>query len=257
MSPTRESRGLKKTTSYAYHLLGFLILGTAWQLVGRFQSNPAMPSLFRISRTVYYLIRDGPFTKHVAASLTILLSGLGIASGIGFAIGVLLHRYRRFNAAAFPVIECVRGIASLTLFPLLIVLFGLGPQTRMFVIFWTAWPAIVLSVHNSLDVDGSVVDAARTAGAGEWRIMLSVRIPMAARGILTGIRIGAGGAWIALIPAEMLGASRGLGYFLLWSAQSFEFEKVYAAIIAIAAIGGLMNMGLMLIQKKLTLLTGE
>jgi len=253
----RNFRDQKKLSSFVYGLFGFLCIGAVWQLIRAIHASPAMPSLCSISKMTAYLIRDGPYIKHISASLTILLAGLGIAAVTGFTVGLLLYRYRWFNAAVFPVIECVRGVASLTLFPLLIVLFGLGPQTRVFIIFWTAWPAIVLSTYTSLDVDENVVDVARTSGAGEWRIIASVRIPMALQGILTGIRIGAGGAWIALIPAEMLGASKGLGYFLLWNAQSFEFEKVYAAIITIAAIGGLMNMVLALIQKKLYQISGE
>ena len=101
-----------------------------------------------------------------------------------------------------------------------------------------------------------MVDAARVFGAGEWRIILSIRTPMAAQGLITGIRIGMGGGWIGLIAAEMLGATRGLGYFLLWSSQSFQFERVYATIIVIAAIGGIMNGILLLIQKQLAKLTG-
>jgi ABC-type nitrate/sulfonate/bicarbonate transport system permease component len=257
MPKLRNLRGRKTLSSYIHNLLGFLILGAAWQLAGFIHANPALPPLQGVLKIMFYLIRDGPYLRHIAASLTILLTGLGIASCAGFIAGLLLYRYRWFNAAVFPVIECIRGVASLSLFPLLIVLFGLGPQARVFVIFWTAWPAVVLSAYNSLNVDENVVNAARTSGAGEWRVMASVRIPMALQGILTGIRIGAGGAWVALIPAEMLGASKGLGYFLLWSAQSFEFGKVYAAIITIAAIGGLMNTVLAHIQKKLYQITGE
>jgi ABC-type nitrate/sulfonate/bicarbonate transport system permease component len=253
----RNLRDRKRLSSHIYNLFGFFILGAVWQLVGSFQANPAIPSLQSVLKIMFYLIRDGPYLQHIAASLTILLTGLGMALCVGFTVGMLLYRYKWFSAAVFPVIECIRGVASMTLFPLLIVLFGLGPQTRVFIIFWTAWPAIVLSTYNSLKVDENVVNAARTSGAGEWRVMISVRIPMALQGILTGIRIGAGGAWVALIPAEMLGASKGLGYFLLWSAQSFEFEKVYAAIITIAAIGGLMNTVLARIQKKLYQITGE
>jgi ABC-type nitrate/sulfonate/bicarbonate transport system permease component len=210
-----------------------------------------------VFRTVFYLIRDGPFIRHISASLSILFSGIGIAAFAGFAIGLLLYRYKLFKAAAYPVIECVRGIAALTLFPLLIVLFGLGASARIFVIFWTAWPAVVLSTLNSLDVDKCVVDAARTAGAGDWRIIFSIRIPMAARGILTGLRIGAGGGWISLIAAEMLGAQKGIGFFLLWSSQSFQYERVYASIVIIALIGGAVNFILLLLQEALFQATGD
>ena len=166
-------------------------------------------------------------------------------------------RYGRLKAALLPVIESVRGVAALTLFPLLIITLGIGTVSRVFVIFWTAWPAIVLSTIASLEIDRGIVDAARAAGAGDWTIIARIRIPMALEGLVTGLRIGAGGGWISLIAAEMLGASRGLGYYLLWSSQSFEFRKVYAVILIIAAIGGLMNLCLLFLQKKAYLITGE
>jgi len=220
-----------------------------WQLIAHVKASPAMPSAVGILRTVFYFARDGPFINHVAASLSILFSGIAFAAAFGFAVGLLLYRYELFKAVVYPIIECVRGIGALTLFPLLIVLFGLGASARVFVIFWTAWPAIVLSTLESLKVDQSVIDAVRTAGAGDWVILFHIRIPMAAGGILTGIRIGAGGGWISLIAAEMLGAQKGIGFFLLWSSQSFQYEKVYASIVIIALIGGATNILLLLLQK--------
>lgn len=235
---------------------GFFVLAVMWQLVGRVRASPAMPPLDRILRMTISLIRDGTYLWHIGASLTIILLGISVAILIGFSLGLMLFRYGSFKAATLPVIESVRGVAALTLFPMLIVLFGLGTFSRVFVIFWTAWPAVVLSTVNSLDVDKSVVEAAKVYGAGEWRTIFSIRIPIAAQGIITGIRIGMGGGWIGLIAAEMLGATKGLGYYLLWSSQSFDFEKVYATIIVIAAIGGLMNLLLSLLQKKLCKITG-
>jgi len=250
------SQGGAKARNHLHYFFGFLSFGAAWQLLRLAKASPALPPPWAIARALFYLIRDGPLLRHAAASVGILLAGMGIAVAAGAAVGLMLFRYRAFRAAAYPVIECARGIASLTLFPLLIVLFGLGASARAFVIFWTAWPAVVLSTYGSLDVDREVIDAARVSGAGEWQAIFSIRIPMAAQGIMTGIRIAMGGAWIALIPAEMLGASKGLGYFLLWSTQSFEFEKAYATILSIAAVGGMMNLLLILLQKKLYLLAG-
>jgi len=228
---------------------GILTLAVIWQIAANVNASPAIPSLNRILGTLFYFIRDGTFTLHAGASLTVILLGIGAASFVGLALGLLMFRYRSFKEAAQPVVESVRGIPALTLFPLLIVLFGLGVFSRAFVIFWTAWPAVVLSTINSLDIDGNVVDAARTSGASEWKIMRSIRIPMAAQGLITGVRIGIGGGWVGLIAAEMLGATRGLGFFLLWSAQAFQFDRVYATIIVIAAIGGTMNWVLLMVQK--------
>ena len=235
---------------------GLLVMAGIWQLAGYMNRSPALPPLSKVLHTMYYFIRDGTFIRHAGASLTIILYGIGIAVLFGFILGLLLFRYESFRASALPVVECIRSVAALTLFPLLIVLFGIGTFSRAFVIFWTAWPAVVISTMHSLNVDESVIGAAQTAGAGEWQIIFCIRIPMAAQGIITGIRIGVGGGWIGLIAAEMLGATQGLGYFLLWSAQSFRFDRVYASIIVIAAIGGLMNLLLLLAQKQVMKITG-
>ena len=229
---------------------GIVLLAAIWQIAGPLYQSPALPTFGRVLGTLYYFIRDGTLNRHIAASLNIVLRGIGIAALIGFALGLLMFRYPSIRAAALPVIESIRGVAALTLFPLLIVLFGLSTFSRAFVIFWTAWPAILLSTVNSLNIDENVVDAARTSGAGEWRIIFRIRIPIASQGLITGLRIGVGGGWIGLIAAEMLGATQGLGYFLLWSAQSFRFERVYATIIVIAAIGGGMNWILLFAQRQ-------
>jgi len=235
---------------------GIFILAILWQIAGHLYHSPALPPLGRVLRTLYYFIRDGTLTPHITASLQIISLGIGVAVLFGFTLGLLMFRYRSVKIAILPVVETVRGVAALTMFPLLIVLFGLGIFSRVFIIFWTAWPAIVLSTLNSLDIDENIVDAAKVYGAGEWRTIFSIRVPIASQGLITGIRIGAGGGWIGLVAAEMLGATRGLGYFLLWSAQSFQFERVYATIIVIAAIGGVTNGILLLIQRQLTQITG-
>ena len=230
---------------------GFIVLIAIWQIAGSIRASPALPPPFGVIQTTWTLIRDGVYSEHIPASLEIILLGIAIAVFFGFCLGVLMFRYESFRLAALPLIESVRGVAALTLFPLLIVLFGIGTFSRVFVIFWTAWPAVVLSALHSLDIDENIVGAAQTSEAGEWQIITAIRIPMAMPGILTGIRIGVSGGWIGLVAAEMLGATRGLGFFLLWSAQSFRFERVYATIIIIAAIVGIMNLGLLLIQKQL------
>ena len=240
----------------ALRCLGFAMLFVVWYFASVARVSPALPSPAVVVVTTWELMREGVFTQHIAASLKVVLLGIAIAVTLGFSLGVLMFRYKSLYIAALPVIESVRGIAALTLFPLLIVLLGIDTPSRIFVIFWTAWPAVVLSTLNSLRINETITNAARVCGASEWRVMLVMRIPLASPGILTGVRIGISGGWIGLVAAEMLGATRGLGFFLLWSAQSFRFERVYATIIVIAVIGGVMNLVLLKIQEKLNIKFG-
>ena len=250
-------RNRSKLSKYFFALLGFFVVAVLWNGYSIVKASPAIPTVGDIMQMVFYLIRDGPFLLHITASMQIILLGIGAAACIGFTSGILIFRYPKLKAAVMPIVESIRGIAALTLFPLIVVVFGIGHFPRAFIIFWTAWPAIILSTIHSLEVDGSIIDAARVYGAGEWTIITHIRIPMALQGLITGLRIGVGGGWISLIAAEMLGASRGLGFYLLWSSQSFEFSKVYACIFIIAAIGGLMNLFLIFLQKKAKKLTGD
>jgi len=253
----RQGTGQPDTSKYLYAVLGFIAVAAAWNIFGRIKASPALPASGEIFKAVFQLIRDGPFLRHIAASMEIILWGIAAAAVIGFTVGVLIFRYPKLKAAVLPVIECARGVAALTLFPLIVVVSGISTFSRIFIIFWTAWPAIIISTIQSLNIDRDIVDAARDGGAGEWQIIMRIRIPMALRGLITGLRIGVGGGWISLIAAEMLGASKGLGFYLLWCSQSFEFSKVYACIFIIAAIGGFMNLFLLLLQEKAYLITGE
>jgi NitT/TauT family transport system permease protein len=151
-----------------------------------------------------------------------------------------------------PVVDSVRPVAALTLFPLLIIILGLGIWSKAFVIFWTAWPAMLLATLQSIrQVDQAVREAALLDGAGRWHMLAHIVLPLASPGIMTGLRIGMGGGWISLVSAEMLGASEGLGYMVLSSSQTFQFATMYAAIIIIAITGLLMNSILALVQQML------
>lgn len=138
------------------------------------------------------------------------------------------------------------GVRSLQLPSLL----GLGVKSKVFVIFWTAWPAILLNTAHGLNrVDADVCNAARIDGAGRWSLFRYIELPLALPMVMTGFRIGLSGGFISLVSAEMLGGSAGLGYSILAYSQTFRFPQMYAVIIIIAAIGLAMNTFLSLIQS--------
>ena len=225
-----------------YGIVGVLCAVLCWEVLSANSQSSAMPSFIHILQTFFVLALADSFRAHIIASLQVVLSGIGIAIVFGLSIGVMAAYRKRFKYAIMPIIECLRGISALTLFPLLIVIMGLGSASQIFVIFWTSWPPVLLSVLDSLEIGATLEsEAARMDGAGEWKILTAIRFPLALPYILTGIRVGFSGGWVSLIAAEMLGASNGLGFFLLWSAQSFDFNEVYATILTIGLIGGAIN----------------
>jgi ABC-type nitrate/sulfonate/bicarbonate transport system permease component len=241
----------KKAKKNTLTIIGFATSAIVWQIASIKINNPAMPRLEGIFKTLLELIMLPQYISNVISSLITICIGISLAVVLGFTLGILVYRYESIKLAIMPVIECIRGVAALTLFPLLIVLIGIGLPARVFVIFWTTWPAVLLSTIESLDIDSDIADAASICSTSQWNTIIHIRLPIGACGIMTGIRIGASGGWIGLIAAEMLGATKGLGYYLLWCSQSFKFEEVYATIIVIALIGGAMNAILKTLQNTM------
>ena len=221
-----------------------------WQVAASVADNPAIPTFTDIMLELYSLVASGSIWPHVLASFRLVIKGTSLAVTFGFGLGIIMSRYKFAYRFCLSLLESFRAIPAITLFPVLIILLGLGIESRIAVVFWTAWPVVTLVTMSAItNVDSDIIESAAICGAGKWRTMMRIQIPLANQGILTGIRSAMGLGWVAVVVAEMLGASHGLGYFLLWSSQSFQFARVYATIIVIALIGGVMNISLMRIQK--------
>lgn len=217
-------------------------MGLLWELAAHIFMSPIFPPLSRIFNALVELLLSGKAQGHIGASLQHILIGFGMATIIGGVFGIAMSQSRVVYTLVMPVVDSIRPIAALTIFPLLILLLGLGLWSKAFVIFWTAWPPILLSTLQSIrQVDTALLEAARIDGATRWRILTRVILPLASPSIVTGLRIGMGGGWISLVSAEMLGSSEGLGYLVLSSSQTFQFASMYAAIMLIAVIGLAMN----------------
>jgi NitT/TauT family transport system permease protein len=203
----------------------------------------------RLIMATWQLATQNVLFEHLKSSLFVLLSGVAAAVIFGVSFGILIHLFRSFRRPAVLVVDAVRSVAAIALFPVFILLFGIGFMCKSAVIFWTAWPPVLLSTVDSLDrVDANCIDAAENMGAGAFSTLLHVSLPIALPGILTGIRTGAGTGWISLIAAEMLGSNSGLGFFVLLSSQTFDYAGMFTGIVLIAVTGLAVNQLLLKIQ---------
>ncbi|MEI6044934.1 MAG: ABC transporter permease subunit [Chloroflexota bacterium] len=231
---------------YGVGLFSFIVL---WEITALSLHSPYFTPFTQVVAALFNLVIGGQAWLHIEASLEHLILGFALAAILGFLVGLLLSQSRIIRAILMPVIDAMRSVAALTMFPLLILVLGLGLASKAFVIFWTAWPAILLSTtHSITHVDRIMLDAAVLDGAGRSRLLSAIVLPLASPGILNGLRIGLSGGWISLVAAEMLGSSKGLGYFVLISSQVFRYADMYAAIVLISLLGFLMNITLAILQ---------
>ncbi len=184
--------------------------------------------------------------------MKILTLGVSIASVSGIAVAILATYDWRIECSVLPLIGMLRNIPSITLFPILLVMYGIGDASRVFVIFWTAFPPIMMSSFHGLQgVDKGVVEAGYALGMNDAQVMKYVKLPIAMPTVLNGVRIGTGSGFVAIVVAEMLGATSGIGYMVLWTTNSFRYPETYVYILVIGVVGSAVNYVMEKAEKRL------
>lgn len=165
---------------------------------------------------------DATLWQHLAASLTRMLIALTAAAAIGIPVGILMGLSPVARGLLDPLIEIYRPIPPLAYPPLVVIWFGIGETSKILLIYLAIFAPVTLStlagVRNTQQVR---IRAARSLGANRWQLLRWVILPGALPEILTGLRIGLGVGWSTLVAAELIAATRGLG-FMVQSAESFS-----------------------------------
>jgi NitT/TauT family transport system permease protein len=224
---------------------------TSLQLLGP-QFGPAF-SPSRAGRALLGLISSGDLWPHLAASLRRALVGLTIAAGLGIPLGVIVGHYSYAEAASSVVFQFLRMISPLAWMPIALIAFGVGdPPVYFLIAIATVWPFVINTAHGVGQVKPLWIKVARSLGAGEGQLLRRVIIPAVVPDILTGLRLAIGLAWVVLVPAEMLGVSSGLGYFILDTRDRFRYDELVAAILLIGLLGYGLDGTIKAVQRRLS-----
>lgn len=245
-------RQVKLKKQLLFNAIGIASFFVFWQVMSKVLNNPAVPSAADVLRSMFEILKNGNALTNILATLKLVLIGVFMAFIVGFLLGLVCEASTTINGLLMPILGGARNIAAISLFPLLIVLFGIGDFPRIVVIFWTAFPAIMLSTIKGLNsIEISLIEAGQNLGANTWQMYRYIKVPLALPQILNGLRIGIGNGFIAIVVAEMLGSSKGLGFMVLWTTQSFKYKETYAYIVIIAIVGGLINLTMNYFIKKI------
>ena len=211
--------------------LTLFILG--WHGLALSIASPALPSPFMIPEGFARLLPSLP--RHALTSLLHIAGGYLFALLFGFAGGTLSFLFPVLDRALSPLLDAARSISALALFPAIILLVGIGTESKWLVIFWTSWASLWLTtLHGLKSTDPQLIDAVLLDTANPLRVLFHVRLPLALPVMMTGMRLALSGAWISLVAAEMLGSNAGLGFYIMQSSQTFRFPELYSAVLAVA-----------------------
>lgn len=197
-----------------------------------------LPPASLVLQTFVQVLVSGELLQHVVASLQRLLIGFTMAAVSGIFLGLMVGWFPVVRDFLDPFIEMFRPISPVALIPLAILWFGIGPESKIFVIFMaTFFPILLNTIAGVQNTDRLMVRAAQALGAREVRILRTVSIPSAAPFIFSGIRISLGIAFIVIVSSEMVAAQDGLGWLILDAQRVYRTDTVFVGIVTISLLG--------------------
>ena len=232
-------------------LLGFLIL---WQVAStRGWVNPAVfPPLDAIAAALWKGIAGGALLDDIAISIQ--RSGIAFVAAValGIPLGLFMGQIAAVERALDPILQLFRQTSALALYPVFILLLGLGETSKVFVIFWaTLFPILLATIGGVKEVDRKLVEMAETYGATRLTVFRRVVLPAAVPAIFVGLRLSATTALLLLIAAEMIGANKGVGFQVMNAQYNFQIPLMFAAIFLLAVLGLAANAVLVALQRHL------
>jgi NitT/TauT family transport system permease protein len=241
----------------AYSLAGVVgaLLLWQWLTSSQFLSEQFSRG-FSPANTFSSLVRmlaNGTIRKHAVPSFFRVSIGLFLAAGIGIPLGIAVGHFRRMHLLTNTVFQFIRMTSPLAWMPLAIIMLGVGNKPVCFLITVGAvWPIVINTAHGVRNVDELWIKVVRMLGGGQWQVLRRAVIPAIIPDVLTGLRISLGISWIILVPAEMLGVSSGLGYFILDTRDRFDYGELMATILVVGFLGFLSDTLIRMAQGMLT-----
>jgi len=220
-------------------LLATLIAG--WWYVSEHvldrSTRTLLPPPQAVLRAAWELTRSGELWHHLHDSLKReLVAFLWACAAI--PLGIAMGWWKAVEEQVDPVIEMLRPVPPLAWIPLSILWFGIGDMQNESIIFLGCFfPILLNTVSGVKGVDANLVRAARCLGANVWQILWRVVLRAALPQIVTGVRVGLGVGWMALVAAELVGANSGLGFLINDSRTILRTDYVIVGMATIGVVG--------------------
>lgn len=239
-------------------LVGLVAFFGLWELsvrLGWISNRTLSPPSVVIQTFVFKLTNVNPdgstLPQHFLQSLKLALSSFVVAVIIGVPLGWIMGYYKVASFLLNPIFEIIRPIPPIAWIPIIILTMGIGMPAKMFIIFVAAFVPCVINSYLGIRLTDPVrINVAKTFGASEWEIFTTVCIPSSMNMVFTGIRLSLNNSWTTLVAAEMLAATRGLGYMIQLGRTLIRPDIIIVGMFTIGITGALLNNILALFEKK-------
>lgn len=216
-------------------------------------TSRAFPNMFKVIESVGTMIKRGVLFTDISSSLISVFWGYLLGFIIALPVAILMAWYKPVRFIIEPWIQFIRNIPPLAYVPLIVIAAGVGRKPQIIVITIACFLIMCVTIYQGvINVDETLIKAARVLGAKDKQIFVRVIAPATLPFILTAIRLGASVALTTLIAAESTGANAGLGMRIRSLNNSFESAPMLLYIIIIGIIGITVEKLIKLAERRLT-----
>jgi ABC-type nitrate/sulfonate/bicarbonate transport system permease component len=219
---------------------GVILFLAFWQWAGTSGvSNPLFTSSpTKVVQAFFALMGKGQLGNDIAISGEEFLIGFGLALVVGMPLGILMGWYRPLEALLDPLVNFFNATPRVALLPLMIIWLGIGPSSKIAIIFAGAVFSILISTIAGIkSIDETLLKAARSFGATDLQIFRTVALPGAVPFILAGMRLGLAHALVGVVVGEIYASTAGLGHLIAIAGNTFQTDKVFVGVVIIATAG--------------------
>lgn len=210
-----------------------------------------LPSPVKVIKAFFEMVKDGSLGVDLAVSGKRVLIGYLWGAGIALILGVFSGLNKIAERVFSPIINVIRQIPLYAWMPIIILWFGIGEVSKEIIIARGVLIPIYLNTLQGIKgVQAEYFELAEVLELKRSVFLRKIVLPSAVSSIFTGLRLGAGNAWMAVVAAEMLGGLTGLGYALMKSREFLWSDKLIALMVVIGVIGVVIDVILRKIEEN-------
>jgi len=214
--------------------LSAIIVFGSWEIAGRVPVSFAFPTFIESMAAFWVLLVEGTMFVAYAETLRPLVVGVLISAVLGIGIGMAIGLSRKFDWFVSPIFIVMQTAPLAALIPLLVMVYGIGLTSKVFVVCIMAMPVIVLNTSGAVrNTPESMIEMGQAFLGTKWDIIVKIILPAASPIIFAGLRLGVSAGFIGAILAELKITPTGVGDIITYSRSIADYPSMYAAIFSI------------------------
>jgi len=233
-------------------IIAALVLLGLWELSALLLDSMALPEPWVVLQDFWKKLSDGSILDDLAISAVRALLGIFLALAAAVPLGLAVGSEESLRKRISPFIYLLYPIPHVVLLPLIIILFGIGNFSKIFLIALIVFFQILVTTRDAAkDIHRNYFYSMQTLGASRWQMYVHVILPACMPKILTAMRISIGTSVAILFFVESFATTRGLGYIIMDSWGRADYVSLYTGIACMALLGFSLYLILDLLEKKI------